>query len=123
MAYKGLIKFQKRSYVIEEHHNREEIVGKFCIGIEVPGVSHNAKVFVMGVRGYDNGEYVDGKDIKDIKRPAIFDSIEDCRLFAEELYFPKAPLKIIKITEDLFNKDIFPQVGAYLVRKPLIQLS
>ena len=119
---KKLIQFQKRKYMIEEFHEKDEIVGKYCIGVEVPGVNHNAKVFVIGVRGYDNGEYKDGVDVKDIKRPAIFETEKDCALFAKELYFPDSPLRVIKITDDIFYKDIFPNVGAYLVRKPLIHL-
>ena len=117
--YRGYNKFQGRLYHLTEVHNEEDIVGKYCFGVEVPGVNHKAKVFTMSVRYYDNEP---NNDDKDIKRPAIFATESECNAFMRQLRFPDNVLRMVKIDSDLFHKDIFPTYGAYIVRESKVKL-
>lgn len=117
--FEGDFRFQKRKYHARETHNENEIIGCWCIGLEISGVNHKAKVFTISVRGYDNEP---NNDEKNIKRPAIFKTEEECKTFMSELYFPDKPLRTVQITSDIYHRDVFDKSGAYLVQKPIILL-
>lgn len=109
--YRGVIKYQKRKYMVTEFHSPSDIIGKYGIGVEVPGVMHKARIFVVGINGVDCRRFPN--DDLAIQRPAIFDTQDECKRFMHQMYFPDFALRDVYITEELYNRDIFPTMGAY----------
>lgn len=123
--FHGLKKFIKTQYWLDEVHSRDEIVGKWCIALEVPGANHDPIVFTMSVRGYDTNETSapeNNNDEKCIKRPAIFETSDECKRFASEMFFPQTTLKLIRIGDFVFNHQVFAKNGAYIVHKPIVEI-
>lgn len=109
--YRGVIKYQKRKYLVTEYHSPSDIIGKYGIGVEVPGVMHKARIFVVGINGVDCRRFPN--DDLAIQRPVIFDTQEECIRFMSQMYFPDFALRDVYITDDLYHRDIFPTMGAY----------
>ena len=114
--YKGVIHFRGRTYLLEEIHDPNEIRGKYCIAVEVPGVVHKAQVFTMSVRYYDNEP---NNDAKNIKRPAVFETEYECKMFMSELYFPDKALRLLPIDDEVCSK-MPKDVGCYIVKKSVL---
>ena len=118
-CFHGLQSFMKRKYWFDEVHNIDEIIGQYCFFVQVPEVNHAPMIFTISIREYDNGY---NQDDFNIKRPAIFNDEYTCREFMHELYFPDKFLLFMQIDRGIALHKLFREVGAYSVRKPLIDI-
>lgn len=107
------ITYNRRQYWVDEVHDPGKIKGKWCVNVEVPGVNHDPKIFTISVRGYDNEP---DNDALNIKRPALFYTLDDARQFCDELHFLKTSLRATMINDSLMNHKIFKEIGAYLLK-------
>lgn len=111
--FHDMIVYNRRQYWVDEIHDPNKIKGKWCVNVEVPGVNHDPKIFTISVRGYDNEP---DNDALNIKRPALFYSLDDVRKFCDELHFFKKSLRATLINDALMNHKIFKEIGAYLLK-------
>lgn len=109
MAYKGNIVWRGQNYRAEQLVTKEEILGKYFIGLTVQG---HSRIFTMKIK--------ESRNLAD--RPVVFNSDAEATHFVDWLYFPKDQLNVLKVTEELYNRDVFPTQGAYLLRKSSIIL-
>ena len=107
--FKGPIKFQKQTYIVEQVMDKESIVGKYAVGFEM---GQYTKIFVIEINAERSG----------IQRPVVFHSQGECINFISELHFPNQFLKAVEITPGIYDRDIFPSVGAFLMKKSSILL-
>lgn len=116
MGFYGVRKFRGRNYVLKEVHEEDEIVNKWGIFVEVPGVNHDPQIFTMSVKGVDSEvETGPNDDDEVIKRPALFGTKTEAFSFSSMLDFPDKTLRVIQITPDIVHHRIFDTVGGYLV--------
>ena len=102
--FTGSINYKGQDFNVIEVFSKEEIVNKFTIGMEI---EHVAKLMTIGV-----------KDNNDIKRPILFDTQEKCLEFLDRGYhfaYISNVIKPIKITDSIYDKDIFRSQGCYLL--------
>lgn len=122
-CYHGVNRFQGNYYVLDESRDREEYIDCYCIGVDIPEGKTEPLIFTMTVRGYDNELNQNPRRNNDkfpcYKKPAVFKTEYDCRLFMETLNFPDKPLKCIKITKGIAYHKTF-NGGAYFVKKSAI---
>lgn len=122
--YHGSIRYQKRNYWLDEVHDIEKFVGKYCIAVEVPGVNHDPQIFTISVRYYDNerNENPEANNDNEInyKRPALFETKSECLRFMSQLYFPDKHLRIHQIDNNLCRHKLFIEFGAYFVKESRI---
>lgn len=111
------IYYRNREYWVDEVHDPEKMKGKWCITVEVPGVNHSPKIFTISVNEYDNEA---DNDALNIKRPALFNTIDDARIFCEDLMFLKSALRVTNLTDDLVHHKLFKEFGVYIVRRSSI---
>lgn len=109
MAYKGNIIWRSQNFIANQLVSKEEILGKYFIGLTVEG---HSRIFTMKIK--ESGDLSD--------RPVVFESAAEASHFVDWLYFPKDSLSVLEVTEDLYNRDVFPTQGAYLIKISRIQL-
>lgn len=109
MAYSGNIIWRGQNFIAKQLITKEEIIGKYFIGLTVEG---HSRIFTMKIK--ESGDLSD--------RPVVFESAAEATHFVDWLYFPKDSLSVLEVTEDLYNRDVFPTQGAYLLRKSSIVL-
>ena len=112
--YHGECRFYEHLYKVDEIHDPLQMIGKWCISVQIPGVNHTPKIFTFAVRGYDNEP---NNDELNNKRPVLFYTEKEVTEFCNLMYFPKQALRIHEITNELVNHKLFIEMGAYLAKR------
>jgi len=117
MAYNGHITWRRQSFNVTQLEKKEEIIGKWFVGLSFEGKEEDtndkkfySRVFTMAIK----------ESMNLTKRPVLFNTSAECADFIDNFYFPKQVLNAVQVTDTLYERDIFPQRGGYLLVKSSI---
>lgn len=103
-GFHDTVTFQNQLFHVDEVHQKDEIVGNFCV-VMVPDRQKD-KMLTFSFR----------TDPKRIARPVIFHSQKDCAYYLRICYANPKIARIIQLTDEMFVTNDFQKTGAFLMR-------
>lgn len=103
-GFHDTVTFQNQLFHVDEIHDENEIVGKFCV-VMVPDDKID-QLLMFSFR----------TDPKRTRRPVMFNSYEDCIYWLRICYANPQIARVIEITKAMYTNNNFQSTGAFLMR-------